>query len=80
MALYGGGGMTGSRKRLEIYREIGSRNRATFSANAGFSHRIGASTIMGAGQGVFVLAGEVEVGQIVAIYPGVVYQPYHPIL
>ena len=34
-----------------------------------------------AGNGVFVESGgEVSAGQIVALYPGVVYQPYHPVL
>ncbi|XP_061587248.1 SET domain-containing protein 9 [Cololabis saira] len=38
------------------------------------------SSLTSAGTGVFVIKGDVPKGTTVAMYPGTVYQPYHPIL
>ncbi|KAJ8664162.1 hypothetical protein O0I10_000441 [Lichtheimia ornata] len=51
----------------------------TLEKKLGFSVHTRASTIAGAGQGVF-LRGQCDAGQVVCLYPGTVYQPFEPLL
>jgi hypothetical protein len=47
---------------------------------AGFSLELRASSVVGAGRGVFVAGGVLREGGLACLYPGTVYQPYQPIL
>ncbi|CDS11686.1 hypothetical protein LRAMOSA03949 [Lichtheimia ramosa] len=51
----------------------------TLERKLGFSVYKSASTITGAGQGVF-LRGQCHAGQVVCLYPGTVYMPFEPLL
>jgi len=66
----------------KTYAKMGEFNKDCLAKGSGFRLAVRPSS-MGedAGNGVFVESGgEVSAGQIVALYPGVVYQPYHPVL
>ena len=64
-----------------IYRQLGELNRRALLDRGGFSLSIGPSQVSPeAGNGVFVEEGTISIGQIVALYPGTVYQPHQPVL
>ena len=66
---------------LDIYQDIGQRNKKTLLDNFGFALSIRRSRLSEeAGNGVFVETGVVSPGQIIALYPGTVYQPFQPVL
>ena len=67
-------------KRWDHFRDLGKLNRLHILEQWGFVVGVGKSRIPGAGRGVFVTKGSVKEGQIVALYPGCVYQPNQPIL
>ena len=52
-----------------------------FDLILGFNLELRPSSITGIlGKGVFVKCGTVQRGQIVCLYPGLVYQPHQPVL
>ena len=66
--------------RREHFQSLHATNAAVIQENWGFSLGIGDSLIPGAGRGVFLSQGSIRAGQLVALYPGCVYQPSQPIL
>ena len=69
-----------TKKKKQLLQHFGEKNSDILFGNAGFRLDVQPSSIEGAGTGVFVREGHVSPGQIVALYPGTVYQPYHPVL
>lgn len=49
-------------------------------AFSGFSLVVKPSQSHGAGFGVFVSSGRIRAGEMIALYPGTIYEPFHPIL
>ena len=69
-----------TRRRRHLFASLHDDNRRVMLREFGFSVRVRASRIAGAGNGVFVDEGRVREGQIVALYPGTQYEPYQPLL
>ena len=55
-------------------------NSKVLLVQEGFQLDLKSSSIPGAGRGVFVKEGKIKAGQIACLYPGLIYQPHHPIL
>ena len=69
-----------SRKRRDLFEKFGRTNREILLRQFGFEVEIRNSGMPGAGKGVFVKQGSIKCGQVVALYPGIIYQSYQPIL
>jgi hypothetical protein len=69
-----------SPERLREFRLCQEENDQVLYRAWGFSLAVKASSISGAGRGVYVHRGSIRKGQMVALYPGTVYRPYQPIL
>lgn len=54
-------------------------HKQIMQALCGFSIERGPSLLEHGGRGVFVASGHVKPGSVVAMYPGVVYQPWEPV-
>jgi hypothetical protein len=68
--------------RRETFAQNHHFNQAQLYDQWGFNLEIASSGLDcgAAGRGVFVKKGRITKGQIAALYPGIVYQPFHPIL
>ena len=66
--------------RRDNFCSLSRTHRQVVLDESGFILTIRDSLIPGAGRGVFVTEGRVREGQLVALYPGCVYQPSQPIL
>ena len=66
--------------RREEFRQIYAKNQDILYCMFGFNLAVADSRTKSAGRGVFVAKGQIQRGQIVALYPGTIYFPHQPIL
>lgn len=66
--------------RADHFRVLHKFNADILLQKWGFTIEVRPSLILGGGRGVFVTQGRVSQGQIVGLYPGVVYQTGQPIM
>ena len=64
-------------KRAVLISRRDHLNGKSFPA-LGFKTGVRPSRLPNAGNGVFVVEGHVPAGEIVALYPGTIYEPYSP--
>ena len=69
-----------NQSRREHFQELHQRNSEILLKSWGFDLEVRKSRIEGAGNGVFVRRGRVCKGQVASLYPGLVYDPFQPIL
>ena len=69
-----------SKGREKSFAHIHVENTKVLLNQEGFQLELKSSSIPGAGRGVFVKQGKIKAGQIACLYPGLIYQPHHPIL
>ena len=69
-----------SKGREKSFAHSHVENSKVLLVQEGFQLVLKSSSISGAGRGVFVKEGKIKAGQIACLYPGLIYQPHHPIL
>ena len=69
-----------TKDRIIKFKNLHLYNQKILFKVCGFQLELRPSTIPIAGRGVFVKAGKIKKGQIACLYPGLIYQPHHPIL
>ena len=69
-----------SKAREKSFAHSHVENSKVLLVQEGFQLDLKSSSIPGAGRGVFVKEGKIKAGQIACLYPGLIYQPHHPIL
>ena len=67
-------------ERRKIFQNCHNKNQSILEEKWGFQLESKESSIAHGGRGVFVKKGKIHKGQVASLYPGLVYQPYHPIL